>query len=295
MGRYGDAGDKRIDYINADEFARSDHGKLPCTDCHVNLDKIPHAAYQKVDCSISCHVTDPSTNKKFSHSEIEKKYDASVHGFAKKNADQIFPGDLPLCQDCHYNRPYTSDREVQRKRTQLEIVELCTRCHRHGLDPIDNFKDTFHWELAKYGVKNAPDCITCHAPLGYSSHDIRPGTDLLSPINAANRLKTCSNRQGTLECHPDASAKFASGRVHTYEVRPQFASGESVFDIEGRFKILMEERTKANITEKEIFHYKVLYLFKLFYKVLIAVTISFMSLHQVFDYIRARKKQRTSP
>ena len=51
----------------------------------------------------------------------------------------------------------------------------------------------------------------------------------------------------------------------------------------------MEERTKANITEEAIFHYKILYILKLFYKILIAVTISFMCLHQMLDYLRARK------
>jgi hypothetical protein len=160
---------------------------------------------------------------------------------------------------------------------------------RHGLDPIDAFKDSFHWELAKYGVKDAPDCISCHVPAGYSSHEIKPGSDPLSPIHAANRLQTCSNKGGVQTCHPDATVKFASGRVHTYEFKAQLSPGGGAFDVEGRLKILMEERTKANITEEEIFHYKILYILKLFYKILIAVTISFMGLHQMLDYLRARK------
>jgi len=296
MGRYDEAGNKRIDYISEQEFARSDHGKLPCSGCHAGLDRIPHPENLRVDCSVNCHIIDPSTNKRFSHSDMTSKYNMSVHGQGRTDVTQKFPDDLPTCKDCHDNHIYRSGSKYRKRRAQTEIVELCIRCHkdrekmaRHGLDPIDAFKDSFHWELAKYGVKNAPDCISCHVPAGFSSHDIQPGSDPLSPISAANRVKTCSNREGTQTCHPDATEKFASGRVHTYEFKAQLTSGEHAFDVEGRLNILMEERTKANITEDEILHYKILYILKLFYKILIAVTIGFMGLHQTLDYVRARK------
>ena len=301
MGRYDEAGNKRISYISEQEFAKSDHGKLQCTGCHSGLDRIPHPKDLKADCAANCHITDPSTNQQFSHIDMIRKYDMSVHGLKREGVAQNFPDDLPICKDCHDNHIYTSSKEKRQRRSQTEIVELCTRCHkerekmaRHGLDPIDTFKDSFHWELAKYGVKDAPDCLNCHVPAGYSSHEIRPGSDTLSPINPANRLQTCSNKGGVQTCHPDATVKFASGRVHTYEFKAQLSSGESVFDIEGRLNIIMEERTKANITEEEIFHYKILYILKLFYKILIAVTISIMGLHQMLDYLRARKTHRQS-
>lgn len=300
MGRYDEKGNKKISYISEEEFAKSDHGRLQCSGCHVGLDRIPHPENLKVDCTINCHVTNLSTNNIFSHRDMAQKYDLSVHGLGREGIVQNFPDDLPICKDCHDNHIYTSSGKDRTRRSQKEIVELCTRCHkerekmaRHGLDPIDTFKDSFHWELAKYGVKDAPDCISCHVPAGYSSHDIRPGNDPLSPINTANRVQTCSNKGGTQTCHPDATAGFASGRVHAYEFKAQLTSGESAFDVEGRFNILMEERTKANITGEEIFHYKILYLLKLFYKILIAVTISFMGIHQILDYRKARKKHGT--
>ena len=301
MGRYDKEGNKKISYISEQEFAKSDHGKLQCTGCHAGLDRIPHLEEMKVDCSANCHIIDPSTNKQFSHVDMVRKYDISIHGLKREGIIQKFPDDLPSCKDCHDNHIYTSDSKVRHRRTQAEIVELCTRCHkerekmaRHGLDPIDSFRDSFHWELAKYGVKDAPDCLNCHVPGGYSSHEIRPGSDPLSPINPVNRLQTCSNKGGVQTCHPDATVEFASGRVHTYEFKAQLTSGESAFDIEGRLNILMEERTKANITEEEIFHYKILYILKLFYKILIAVTISFMCLHQMLDYLQARKTHTKS-
>jgi hypothetical protein len=110
---------------------------------------------------------------------------------------------------------------MRRVRGQPEIIKLCTGCHedshkmaRHGLESVSTYKDTFHWSLVKYGVKNAPDCISCHVPVGYTTHDIRPRGDAMSSIHTLNRVSTCSNQGGIQSCHPAATARFATGRVH---------------------------------------------------------------------------------
>jgi hypothetical protein len=165
---------------------------------------------------------------------------------------------------------------------------------RHGLESIETYRDTFHWEQLKYGVEDSPDCISCHVPMGYSSHTIRPGGDSLSPVNIKNRKKTCINKGGIQSCHPDATARFASGRIHTYGVKARLVTGEKVFDMEKQFKALMVKEARADITEEEILHYKILKLIELIYKILIGCTIGFMSFHQLLDYIRARKKHDMS-
>ncbi len=305
LGRYDDkTGEKRVFYINDDNFAGSGHGKIRCTECHIGLDSIPHPEKGKVDCSVKCHIIDPDTKQKFSHYKMVKKYNVSVHGKGTEENPKRNAGDLPTCQYCHDNRIYDHQEESEQvkwlKRSQNEIVALCSSCHadrkkmaRHNLEAIDNYKDTFHWELLKYGVEDAPDCLDCHVPLGWSSHDITSVDHLSSPIYPANRIKTCGNPGGTQKCHPDATDDFATGKVHTYGIKAQLLSEKSIFDVEGRFKALMSKRTTDNLKEEDIYHYIILEALKLFYKIMIAAAIIFMGSHQLLDYRRVRRDQRS--
>jgi len=319
IGRYDTEGNKRIFYINGDKYSSSVHGKLDCTDCHLGINVIPHTEIRKVDCAKNCHIKDPNTGQQFSHKTVVEKYEASVHGRGSADKPKTFPEDLPSCIYCHnnhqaYNVSGDSKAEndddakkilsvyrhpISALRSQLDVVDLCASCHQdsekmshHGLESIRTYKDTFHWQAMKYGVINAPDCISCHVPLGYSSHTIRPGTDPISPVNITNRVKTCSSEGSLQSCHPGATAAFAEGRVHTYGLKAQLLAGERVYDIKDRFKSLMISDT-SNVSEDELFHYKVLQIIKLIYKMLIGGTIGFMTIHQLLDYIRARKKHKT--
>ena len=164
MGRFDKDGKKRIFYINEEKFAKSAHGNLRCKSCHVGLDEIPHTDVKKVDCSTSCHIKEPSTNKEFSHVNMIDKYQASVHGMGKKATPKRFPEDLPTCKDCHSNPMYTAvdamwgksealsdetlsrcigchtekkwakkfyshfTQRMRRRRSPVEIIALCTRC-----------------------------------------------------------------------------------------------------------------------------------------------------------------------
>ena len=340
MGRFDESGAKRIFYVNDQMFARSVHGKLKCTNCHVGLDKIPHTDVKKVDCTTQCHLTEPSTDKQFSHSNMVNKYKASVHGTGNSDNPTPYPEDLPTCKYCHQNKiqmPMAGlwgksealanetlsrcvgchtkqnwaqnfylhfTHRMRRVRSQQEIVALCTGCHedsekmaRHGLESIATFKDTFHWNLVKYGVKDAPDCISCHVPVGYTTHDIRPKTDPESSINTFNRISTCSNQGGIQSCHPGATAGFATGRVHAYGTKVQVAAGNDNAVIEGVDNTLLIERAGREMSEQEIFRHKVLSYIRLFYKVFIPMVVGFMFYHQWMDFLaslRRRRKNRKS-
>jgi len=108
----------------------------------------------------------------------------------------------------------------------------------------------------------------------------------------SNRLNTCSVGGGGQSCHPDATHAFAEGRVHEYGTKAQLLSGEKT-NMEGRFSSLMAEQARVDIPEEELFHYKVLALISLVYKILIGCTIGFMFFHQLLDYRRATKKGKT--
>jgi hypothetical protein len=210
---------------------------------------------------------------------------------------------LARCQGCHTDKAWTekmythfSDR-MRRRRDQNEIVQLCTSCHedeqrmaRHGLEAVSTFKDTFHWTMVKYGVQNAPDCITCHVPVGYTTHTLRPRTDPVSPIYPNNRTRTCSNQGGIQDCHPGATPKFAEGRVHAYGTKVQLmAAADSTKAHAQQEEPLLLARAREEISQQELFHYRVLSLIKLGYKIFIAFVIGFMSFHQLLVHRRIRK------
>ena len=333
MGRYDKGGNKKIYYLNEKMFANSVHGKLRCKSCHVGLDEIPHSNVKKVDCASNCHIKEPSTDQEFSHKNMVDKYVASVHGVDSEASKKPFPEDLPTCKYCHDNIMYRPPRglwdksealsnetlvrcmgchptsewatrfyshfthRMRRRRSQEEIVKLCTSCHedqermtRHGLESIGTYKDTYHWIQVQYGVENAPDCLSCHVPLGYSAHDIRPRTDSISAINMTNRVRTCSNQGGMQSCHPGATTEFASGRVHAYGMKAQIMADQNRASfLEDQDLTLVVERAEKDLSGKELFHYKVLRLVKLFYKILIAFIIGSMLLHQGLDYMASRR------
>ena len=215
---------------------------------------------------------------------------------------------LARCKGCHANEKWAQSfyahftHRMRRRRSPEEVIRLCTRCHedqtkmaRHGLESIATFKDTFHWTLIKFRVKNAPDCISCHVPLGYATHDIRPRTDPISPINPRNRVQTCSNQGGVQVCHPAATARFATGRVHAYGTKAQMlAAGRLVQpdQIKGLELEKVLQRAEVDIPPKEVFRFKVIQWIKLLYKIFIGSTIMFMALHQWLDFLSTKRKQK---
>ena len=315
MGRYDKAGNKKIYYINDKLFAKSVHGKLRCKSCHAGLDEIPHTNVKKVDCASSCHIKEPSTGKEFSHENMVNKYQKSVHGVDAASNPKRFPEDLPTCKYCHDNPMYRPPRAIwgksealsnealarcvgchtasqwaerfyshfthrmRKRRSQAEVVRLCTSCHedqekmaRHGLESIVTYKDTYHWIQV----------------------DIRPRTDRISPINMKNRVKTCSNSGGMQSCHPGATKEFATGRVHAYGMKAQIMAANNNKDLLGDQGItLIVERAEKDFSPEEVFHYKILKLIRLFYKLLIASIISFMLVHQVLDYMATKRHHKS--
>jgi hypothetical protein len=130
--------------------------------------------------------------------------------------------------------------------------------------------------------------------VGYSAHDIRPRTDRISPINLENRVKTCSNQGGVQSCHPGATTQFATGRVHAYGMKAQLMASQNQANfMEDQDFALVMERAEKDLSSKELFHYKVQKLVKLFYKILIAFVIGSMLIHQGLDYVASRKQLKS--
>jgi len=250
---------------------------------------------------------------KYCHSNRINKIPTGMMGMTEDLSKET----LTRCKGCHTEEQWAQrfyahfTNRMRQKRSHEEIVALCTSCHedkekmaRHGLETIETYKDTFHWTQVKYGVENAPDCLSCHVPVGYSAHDIRPRKDPLSAINTANRVNTCSNQGGTQSCHGNATYAFATGRVHAYGAKALIMAKDSFSNVMKNSKDaaainpgdkLLIERAKQDVPRREVVHYIVLRLIRLFYQILIGSIIGGMCLHQGLHYLRTRKKHKKAP
>jgi hypothetical protein len=69
-------------------------------------------------------------------------------------------------------------------------------------------------------------------------------------------------------------------------------AGNAVGNFSNKEISSVRKRAEADTSEAEVFHYKVLQLIKLFYKVLIGATILFMGFHQWLDFLRTKRRQK---
>jgi hypothetical protein len=221
---------------------------------------------------------------------------------------------IDRCRACHkdqsWARMYYSHmtHRLKPRRTSRKMVELCASCHedtqkmkRHGLEATGTFRDTFHWQAIKFGDKNAPNCIDCHAPVGFFSHEIMPKSTPQSSIHKDNLVRTCSNPSGLHQCHPGATPEFAQGKIHpsgikarlfdtkldTYEQKELIKKGEI-----NPFQSIMAEKAQEELTSLEYYQALVIKIVKYFYKLLIGGLIGVMIVHQILDYFMTRKEIR---
>lgn len=222
---------------------------------------------------------------------------------------------LDRCLGCHQDNEWTRafynhfTHRLHQSRSSRKMVELCASCHedeermtRHDLTVTGTFHDTFHWQGIKYGDPNAPNCITCHAPVGYFSHQIMPRTDPRSSIHPDNLVRTCANPDGMQVCHPGATPAFAQGKIHP----AKFKTGVFEFKMEGMERLtkiskgvmkpfqelLLQKPASSDLTTLEYYQQIILLLIKYFYMLLIGGLISFMIIHQILDYLSMRREMK---
>jgi len=221
---------------------------------------------------------------------------------------------LDRCRGCHTRDDWTNvfyyhfTERLNQRRSSKRMVELCTSCHedeekmaRHNIKTVGTFRDTFHWQAIKYGDPNAPNCITCHAPVGYFSHEIMPKDNPRSAIFKDNLVRTCSNQGGVQACHPDATPSFAQGNIHPAQYKTGFFENKADAmarkrDIEkGQmkpFQALLGQTLQVDTRDQSYYQAIILILIKYFYMVLIGGLIGFMIVHQILDYFATRRELR---
>ncbi len=168
---------QRVPTVDPQMLAHSVHAKLNCTDCHSDINNIPHTqTLQPVDCG-GCH-------RKILH-ELR----LGPHA----------PGDkhVPTCATCHGTHDI---QKVDSVVFRNSIPETCGRCHK---ERFKAYMDVYHGQASILGVANAPRCSNCHNP-----HMPLPPDNPQSTIAPANLITTCG------QCHKDINANFVKFDPH---------------------------------------------------------------------------------
>jgi len=183
------------------------------------------------------------------HSEIAKTYSESVHGQAVVHGAT----DAPVCTDCHGEHVILAPSEAQSLVNPARVsIATCGRCHGNALIdarynlPADRVP-TFADSYHGLASRAGSQTVANCASC-HGVHNIFPSGDPRSTVNAANLAHTCG------ACHSGAGQRFAIGPVH----------------------VLPETRNEHPVV-RFIRHT---------YWVLIPLTIGFMFLHHLLDFLR---------
>jgi len=144
------------------------------------------------------------------HKEIAREFNESVHGEAVKNGVR----DAPVCIDCH-GEHLIMDPKNPNSPLNAENVssQTCGRCHgdprlalRYEL-PVDRLSS---YAASYHGLALQEGKVTAaNCASCHGVHDILPSSDPRSTVNVANLRKTCG------QCHQGvAEAKFTVGPIH---------------------------------------------------------------------------------
>ncbi len=240
---------------HATRVSQSAHASLKCASCHEGVGEFPHAAPVKKAACASCHASESqefslgahglaaargnpkapacaachadvhetkraetsdyraqvATMCGTCHAEITQQYNTSVHG------QEIAKGNLKsaTCTSCHGPHTNASFRGTEAAVAAVQIRDACASCdskvrlaseNRLQLDRVASFDQSFHGLAGRAGSPTVANCASCHGV-----HNILPSSDPKSTIHASNLQHTCG------QCHPGASAQFASAKTHWLE------------------------------------------------------------------------------
>ncbi len=297
--------------VDSDTYAASVHGQLelPCVLCHTDIDGYPHPevvaetlrdfAVERYTSCFGCHqdqysatvdnvhararaegnsaaavctdchgahdVARPSHNDvditqtcRSCHSEVYDLYAGSVHGAALTDGNT----DVPTCTDCHGVHDSQGPTDTN---FHLFSPQLCADCHadqelmgKYGIstDVFDTYVSDFHGSTVVLFEELAPDQET-NKPVCvdcHGVHHITAPTDPESSVFKENILSTCQR------CHPDATTNFPAAWLSHYQPSP------------GKTTLV--------------------FVVRLFYRILIPVVIGAMLVYIIFDLARRGRFHR---
>lgn len=181
------------------------------------------------------------------HSEIAQQFQGSVHGAALAKGVR----DAPVCTSCHGEHSILQPSRSESLVAPGHVAETCGRCHADvRLARRFGFPAdrvvSFERSFHGLAVKAGSQTVANCASC-HRAHDILPSSNPNSSVHPKNLPATCGR------CHPGAGRRFALGPIHQVEGR-----GEA----------------------------RAVYWVRLFYRILIPLTIGFMLLHNLGDWVR---------
>lgn len=166
LSRIDEQGNFRLFYINEAMFEKGPHAKVMCVNCHTDINQLPHKPAKKVDCTIECHLTEPSSGNKFSHKPVAEMLATSVHSrLDAEGKPKEHQEDYPYCKDCHEEPLYRPLSFFKGKTPGVSERGLarCKTCHRTG----DFAEDFYNHVTARLQKTRKPTeviatCARCH-------------------------------------------------------------------------------------------------------------------------------------
>jgi formate dehydrogenase gamma subunit len=196
------------------------------------------------------------------HAEIAKIYLESVHGQAVKAS----VSDSPVCTDCHGEHLILGPKEAGSLVNASRVSTVtCGRCHSDerlaARYNIPNDRVPSYADSYHGLARRGGSQTVANCASCHGVHNIFPASDARSMVNASNLPRTCGN------CHAGAGEYFAIGPVHV-----QTSTGP------------------AHPLVKTV---------RMIYWVLIPLTLGFMTLHNLLDFvsklIRRRRRREKGP
>jgi cytochrome b subunit of formate dehydrogenase len=223
-------------------YDRSDHGKAVqngnahaanCVDCHGSPHELllasdpksrVHHANIPATCG-SCHSQEFVMENSGLSPQMVASYQQSVHGHAVAAGSEK----AAVCTDCHGTHEILDAKNSKSPIFKFNVAFTCGKCH----DSIaKEYQQSIHGTALAQGNWQAPVCTDCHgihsikarndanSPVStqnvaqatcascHGTHSIFPSSDPRSTIHRANLARTCG------QCHPGATDKFTSAKVH---------------------------------------------------------------------------------
>ncbi|MGB9604421.1 MAG: cytochrome b/b6 domain-containing protein [Bryobacteraceae bacterium] len=186
------------------------------------------------------------------HGEILAQFHRSVHGVAAARGRP----EAPVCTTCHGEHAILSPKDRESTVFATRIPETCGQCHgdvRLSAKYGLPADRLVSYEASYHGLAaRAGSQTVANCASCHGAHDVLPSSDPNSRVNPRNLAKTCGN------CHPGAGTRFALGPVHL---------------VPG-----VGEPTGVRLARAA-------------YQILIPLTIGFMLLHNLGDWLRKLRRR----
>lgn len=171
------------------KVAASVHASVACGTCHVKHDEYPHPAGIPKPVCASCH------------SSIAQDYARGVHGQEHSHGNAAAP-DCSTCHGAAHEAVSAHSADFRKN-----VPDTCGMCHS---DVVAEFKESVHGKALARGIISAPVCTDCHG-----AHFIGRPANAASSVNANHVRDTCG------QCHANVNLSRRFGlppdRVTTYD------------------------------------------------------------------------------